>query len=184
MNNNIHVVYVGALRLCTRVYPASRPVAAGIGSYSCSHICGMLIFSRVGPERVIESCGPFKCEAPPPPLAHVITESQTNMAARCSRTALLAVFALIAALLMSFHAAGSDVTRPAVCLTLVTGLGSLWLRRLRRRDGGSDRRVCVLVLGDIGRSPRMQYHALSLSKHGYNVTFVGFLGETAAQKHA
>ncbi|KAK5600768.1 hypothetical protein CRENBAI_010432 [Crenichthys baileyi] len=49
------------------------------------------------------------------------------------------------------------------------------LRRLRQRDGGSDRRVCVLVLGDIGRSPRMQYHALSLSKHGYQVTFVGFL---------
>uniref|UniRef100_A0A3Q3ALW4 ALG1 chitobiosyldiphosphodolichol beta-mannosyltransferase n=1 Tax=Kryptolebias marmoratus TaxID=37003 RepID=A0A3Q3ALW4_KRYMA len=35
--------------------------------------------------------------------------------------------------------------------------------------------VCVLVLGDIGRSPRMQYHALSLSRHGFLVTFVGFL---------
>ncbi|KAM6957285.1 chitobiosyldiphosphodolichol beta-mannosyltransferase [Aplochiton taeniatus] len=40
----------------------------------------------------------------------------------------------------------------------------------------SKRRVCVLVLGDIGRSPRMQYHAISLSKHRYYVTCVGFLG--------
>ena len=32
----------------------------------------------------------------------------------------------------------------------------------------------VLVLGDIGRSPRMQYHALSLSKHGAHVTLIGY----------
>ncbi|XP_034088764.1 chitobiosyldiphosphodolichol beta-mannosyltransferase isoform X1 [Gymnodraco acuticeps] len=87
-------------------------------------------------------------------------------------TTFLAVFALISALLIGFYGAGSGVTWPVVFLTAVTGLGSLWLRR---RDGGTERRVCVLVLGDLGRSPRMQYHALSLSKHGYNVTFVGFL---------
>uniref|UniRef100_A0A4W5KA89 Uncharacterized protein n=1 Tax=Hucho hucho TaxID=62062 RepID=A0A4W5KA89_9TELE len=51
------------------------------------------------------------------------------------------------------------------------------LQKLRRRDALTERRVCVLVLGDIGRSPRMQYHALSLSKHGYSVTFVGFPGK-------
>uniref|UniRef100_A0A4W6E2K5 Chitobiosyldiphosphodolichol beta-mannosyltransferase n=1 Tax=Lates calcarifer TaxID=8187 RepID=A0A4W6E2K5_LATCA len=68
-----------------------------------------------------------------------------------------------------------NVPGPVVCLTVVTALVSLWSLRLRRRDAGTERRVCVLVLGDIGRSPRMQYHALSLSKHGYNVTFVGFL---------
>lgn len=89
-------------------------------------------------------------------------------------TTILAVFALISALLIGFYGAGSGVTWPVVFLTAVTGLGSLWLRR---RDGGTERRVCVLVLGDLGRSPRMQYHALSLSKHGYNVTFVGFLGK-------
>ncbi|XP_042249249.1 chitobiosyldiphosphodolichol beta-mannosyltransferase isoform X1 [Thunnus maccoyii] len=97
------------------------------------------------------------------------------MAARCICTALLAVFALISAFLAIFYATGSDVTCPAVSLAVVTGLVSLWLRRLRERDAGTDRRVCVLVLGDIGRSPRMQYHVLSLSKHGYHVTFVGFL---------
>ncbi|KAJ8253973.1 hypothetical protein COCON_G00205850 [Conger conger] len=52
----------------------------------------------------------------------------------------------------------------------------LLARRLRASNGLPNRNVCVLVLGDIGRSPRMQYHAISLSKHGYNVSFVGFLG--------
>lgn len=36
----------------------------------------------------------------------------------------------------------------------------LWLRdRLRRHSS-----ACVLVLGDLGRSPRMQYHVLSLAE--------------------
>jgi beta-1,4-mannosyltransferase len=34
--------------------------------------------------------------------------------------------------------------------------------------------VAVLVLGDVGRSPRMQYHALSLSKLGYKVDVIGY----------
>lgn len=34
--------------------------------------------------------------------------------------------------------------------------------------------VCVVVLGDIGRSPRMQYHAQSLIREGYNVDIVGY----------
>ncbi|XP_070837117.1 chitobiosyldiphosphodolichol beta-mannosyltransferase [Chaetodon trifascialis] len=97
------------------------------------------------------------------------------MATLCGCPAFLVVITLFAALLAVFYAAGSNVPWQAVFVALLTGLLSLWLRRLRQRDGGTDRRVCVLVLGDIGRSPRMQYHALSLSKHGYNVTFVGFL---------
>ncbi|EUC47956.1 glycosyltransferase family 33 protein [Bipolaris oryzae ATCC 44560] len=36
------------------------------------------------------------------------------------------------------------------------------------------RSVQVVVLGDIGRSPRMQYHALSLAKHGARVTLIGY----------
>lgn len=39
------------------------------------------------------------------------------------------------------------------------------------------RRVAVVVLGDVGRSPRMQYHALSLCQHGARVTLVGYRGE-------
>lgn len=34
----------------------------------------------------------------------------------------------------------------------------------------------VLVLGDIGRSPRMQYHALSIAKRGGQVDIIGYQG--------
>ena len=36
--------------------------------------------------------------------------------------------------------------------------------------------VQVLVLGDIGRSPRMQYHAMSIAKHGGRVSLIGYNG--------
>ncbi|KAL9131461.1 MAG: hypothetical protein Q9217_000609 [Psora testacea] len=36
------------------------------------------------------------------------------------------------------------------------------------------RRVQIVVLGDIGRSPRMQYHALSIAKHGGQVDLIGY----------
>jgi hypothetical protein len=50
-----------------------------------------------------------------------------------------------------------------VGLTALTVL--LAVCRLRRtRDSSGRRSVTVLVLGDFGRSPRMQYHALSLGK--------------------
>lgn len=35
--------------------------------------------------------------------------------------------------------------------------------------------VTVVVLGDIGRSPRMQYHARSIAAHGGRVSLVGYL---------
>ena len=38
-------------------------------------------------------------------------------------------------------------------------------------------RVAVLVLGDVGLSPRMQYHTGSLAKEGFDVDLVGFTGE-------
>lgn len=37
--------------------------------------------------------------------------------------------------------------------------------------------VQVLVLGDIGRSPRMQYHAMSAAKRGGQVDIIGYHGE-------
>jgi len=39
-----------------------------------------------------------------------------------------------------------------------------------------DTRVGVVVLGDLGRSPRMQYHVLSLVSHGYMVDLIGYKG--------
>ncbi|KAH7384737.1 glycosyl transferases group 1-domain-containing protein [Cadophora sp. MPI-SDFR-AT-0126] len=38
--------------------------------------------------------------------------------------------------------------------------------------------VQVLVLGDIGRSPRMQYHAMSIAKHGGRVDIIGYQDST------
>lgn len=35
-------------------------------------------------------------------------------------------------------------------------------------------RIQLLVLGDIGRSPRMQYHALSIANHGGQVDLIGY----------
>ena len=37
--------------------------------------------------------------------------------------------------------------------------------------------VCIVVLGDIGRSPRMQYHALSFAKENFNVDVIGYGGK-------
>lgn len=53
---------------------------------------------------------------------------------------------------------------------------------LRRKDGKkkvdfkAGRTTQVVVLGDIGRSPRMQYHAISIAKHGGKVYLVGYQG--------
>src|SRR3954466_2796403 len=37
-------------------------------------------------------------------------------------------------------------------------------------------RAAVVVVGDLGRSPRMQYHAHALAMHGVDVDFVGYEG--------
>lgn len=42
---------------------------------------------------------------------------------------------------------------------------------------GKTKNVCIVVLGDIGRSPRMQYHSLSLAELGHTVDVIGY-GET------
>ncbi|KAF2759991.1 beta-1,4-mannosyltransferase [Pseudovirgaria hyperparasitica] len=44
----------------------------------------------------------------------------------------------------------------------------------RRRQVKAKTSVQVVVLGDIGRSPRMQYHAISIAKHGGRVDLVGY----------
>ncbi len=45
-----------------------------------------------------------------------------------------------------------------------------------RADGAEQASVAVLVLGDIGRSPRMQYHTYSFAEKGVHVDFVGYEG--------
>jgi beta-1,4-mannosyltransferase len=41
--------------------------------------------------------------------------------------------------------------------------------------------IQIVVLGDIGRSPRMQYHALSIAKHGGKVFLIGYQGVYMSQ---
>jgi len=45
------------------------------------------------------------------------------------------------------------------------------------REHPSLRSVAILVLGDIGRSPRMMYHAESFSKIQFRTWLVGYGGE-------
>ena len=65
-------------------------------------------------------------------------------------------------------------------LVIIFAISSLVFFNLPTQYGGfigkdrSANRVQVLVLGDIGRSPRMQYHALSVAKHGAHVDLIGY----------
>ena len=56
-------------------------------------------------------------------------------------------------------------------LFIVTVSLLIWLRFRYGR-----KRIAVVVLGDIGRSPRMQYHAISFSKVGFLVDIIGYGG--------
>ncbi|XP_036787602.2 chitobiosyldiphosphodolichol beta-mannosyltransferase isoform X1 [Manis pentadactyla] len=62
----------------------------------------------------------------------------------------------------------------AVLLTSLSLPLLLLVAYKRWRRGCAARHVMVVVLGDVGRSPRMQYHALSLAKCGFSVTLLGF----------
>lgn len=49
--------------------------------------------------------------------------------------------------------------------------------RYQPAENPADEHIQILVVGDIGRSPRMQYHALSVAKHGRKVDIVGYKGK-------
>jgi len=59
-----------------------------------------------------------------------------------------------------------------------SGYGRFFAGPATRKSLRVDKSVQVVVLGDIGRSPRMQYHAISLAKIGARVDLVGFEGMT------
>ena len=64
---------------------------------------------------------------------------------------------------------------------LSIGLFAFMATGFRTAKAGS--RACIIVLGDIGRSPRMQYHALSLAKTGFEVDIVGYGGKSHGSQH-
>lgn len=49
-------------------------------------------------------------------------------------------------------------------------------RAFRPRNQHSLRSVAILVLGDIGRSPRMMYHAQSFAETGFVTDIIGYGG--------
>lgn len=68
------------------------------------------------------------------------------------------------------------------CLLMLTVVPIL-INSKRYREKSSPAHIVftqVLVLGDIGRSPRMQYHALSIVRHGGFVSLIGYQGENMA----
>lgn len=62
----------------------------------------------------------------------------------------------------------------AGALILILGLPSRYVKHSPASKESVS--VQVLVLGDIGRSPRMQYHALSIARHGGRVDLIGYHG--------
>ena len=56
------------------------------------------------------------------------------------------------------------------------GLGLLILASLRWREQSGVGVVQVVVLGDTGRSPRMQYHCQSLIQQKFSVDLIGYGG--------
>jgi len=70
---------------------------------------------------------------------------------------------------------------PLIIYLLVLTLSIAWLwRLLRPRDQHSLRSVAILVLGDIGRSPRMMYHAQSFAENGFMTDIIGYGGMLVA----
>ncbi|KAJ9101232.1 hypothetical protein QFC21_003451 [Naganishia friedmannii] len=70
------------------------------------------------------------------------------------------------------------LTQLCILLLLLLPSGILLTRHLKNHHHPRTRRktAVVLVLGDIGRSPRMMYHAQSLVRSGFKVWLVGYSG--------
>jgi hypothetical protein len=65
-------------------------------------------------------------------------------------------------------------------MLFVTTLAIMGLVKYKRNQAKqkNNKHVCIIVLGDIGRSPRMNYHALSFADLDYSVTFIGYKGNS------
>ena len=52
----------------------------------------------------------------------------------------------------------------------------IWLRNREKNS------ICIVVLGDIGRSPRMQYHAISFAREEFSVQLIGYPGSAPLKR--
>jgi beta-1,4-mannosyltransferase len=62
-----------------------------------------------------------------------------------------------------------------LCALLVVGI-ILLVSKLRRPNILTEKCVHIVVLGDLGRSPRMCNHAIQFDKHKFNVHLIGYAG--------
>lgn len=63
-----------------------------------------------------------------------------------------------------------------VFIVLFRLLGIYFQTRSLSIESNISKNVTLVVLGDIGRSPRMRYHALSFAQNGWTVDFIGYDG--------
>ncbi|CAF0918519.1 unnamed protein product [Adineta ricciae] len=70
---------------------------------------------------------------------------------------------------------------PFLCAVFVVVI-ILLLARLRKPNASTQRCAYVIVLGDLGRSPRMCNHAIQFSKHRFNVKLIGY-AESELSRH-
>lgn len=66
-----------------------------------------------------------------------------------------------------------------IVLACLLGLLVLWLAYQtfwKSAEPPSYRSVAIVVLGDIGRSPRMMYHAESFTSHDFNTYIIAYEG--------
>jgi beta-1,4-mannosyltransferase len=61
------------------------------------------------------------------------------------------------------------------CAIFVVGI-ILLVSKLRRPTISTQKCVHIVVLGDLGRSPRMCNHAIQFNKHKFNVHLIGYAG--------
>ena len=71
---------------------------------------------------------------------------------------------------------------PFLCALVVVGI-ILLVSRLRRPNTSTEKCVHIVVLGDLGRSPRMCNHAIEFEKHRFNVQLIGYTGWSLGKKN-
>lgn len=75
------------------------------------------------------------------------------------------------------------VSQVAILLLAILPAGYVYYQiRFRPHPRPSFRSVAVLVLGDIGRSPRMMYHSESFAQNGFETYIVGYEGTSSKVK--
>ena len=62
-------------------------------------------------------------------------------------------------------------------LACAVGLTAIWICFGLKNKKIAHRTVAVLVLGDVGRSPRMMYHAECFGRHGFTTYVMGYRGK-------